>query len=163
MKKKLPKNIYTEVSIISPQKHGHKKFSFMKICLMSFVLFVKGSAAIDRRRTPKALDGVVGAIEAQLKKLRTIAMLDIPATGGWTWGVCWRLGWFGINKTSNILGWTEMWCVWNLSCLLLDTCFVCIVEINLKGVSRMLLELVLSKIGGRIGLFSVPTPNVVDV
>lgn len=36
---------------------------------------------LEAEDATSALDEVVGAVEAQLKKLRTIAMLDIPATG----------------------------------------------------------------------------------
>lgn len=43
----------------------------------------------------KALDEVVGAVEAQLKKLRTIAMLDIPATG--PYGLL-SLGWVDLQE-----------------------------------------------------------------
>lgn len=126
--------------------------------------------SLFRMQRLKAMDEVVGAVEAQLKKLRTIAMLDIPATG--PWGVRWvwvyvdlrkKTIWFSIDEAFKIygMGWNGM-CMkfvvfnaWHLLCLYSENSF--------KGASRMLFELVLSKIEGRIGPFSVPTPNVADV
>ena len=37
-----------------------------------------------------------------------------------------------LTKHSKYMGWDEMRCAWNLWCLMLDTCFVCIVHILLK-------------------------------
>lgn len=125
---------------------------------------------LSLKNAAKALDEVVGAVEAQLKKLRTIAMLDIPATGPWGVRGVWvyvdlrkKKIWFGIDEAFKIygMGWNGM-CMkfvvfnaWHLLCLYSENSF--------KGASRMLFELLLSKIEGRIGPFSVPTPNVADV